>query len=236
MISLIVPFYNEGENVSFVIKEAFEVMENLKEEFEIIAIDDGSKDDTLKNLLELKKEIKNLRVLKAKENGGQSSAIWAGILKSKGNLIITMDGDGQNMPKDIPYLLKEIDGFDMVIGVRKERKDKLWKKISSKIANSFRKFVLKDPFQDIGCGLRVFKRDVLKFIPPFKTIHRFLPILVLWQGYKVKEVNIGHRERYKGKSKYGTLERLKAGLQDLRGMLWLKKRIINYKVEEIDDK
>ncbi len=236
MISLVVPFYNEGENVSFVIKEALEVLSNLKEEFEIISIDDGSNDDTLKNLFNLKKEIKNLRVLKAKENGGQSSAIWAGILNSRGDLIITMDGDGQNLPEDIPVLLKEIDNFDMVIGVREKRKDSPWKKISSKIANSFRKFVLKDPFQDIGCGLRVFKKDILKFIPPFKTIHRFLPILVLWEGFKVKEVKVKHRERYKGKSKYGTWERLRLGLQDLRGMLWLKKRIIKYTVEEINDK
>lgn len=236
MISLVVPFYNERENVSFVIKEALEVLSNLKDEFEIIAIDDGSSDDTLKNLLKLKGEIKNLRVFKAEENGGQSSAIWAGILNSKGDLIITMDGDGQNLPQDIPLLIKEIDNFDMVIGVREERKDSPWKKISSKIANSFRKFVLKDPFQDIGCGLRVFKKDILKFIPPFKTIHRFLPILVLWEGYKVREVIVRHRERYKGKSKYGTWERLKLGLQDLRGMLWLKKRIIKYQVEEINDK
>ncbi|MEJ5167480.1 MAG: glycosyltransferase family 2 protein [Thermoanaerobaculia bacterium] len=236
MISLIVPFFNEEESVSFVLKEAEEVLRNLGEEFEIIAIDDGSKDKTLENLLNLKKEIKNLRVLKAKENGGQSSAVWAGIINSKGNILITMDGDGQNVPQDIPNMLKELQNFDMVVGVRQKRKDNLWKKISSRVANSFRKIVLGDSFKDIGCGLRVFKKEITNFIPPFKTIHRFLPILVLWQGYKVKEIEIKHRERYKGKSKYGTWGRLKAGLYDLIGMLWLKKRIIKYCVEEINDK
>lgn len=236
MISLIVPFYNEEENAPFVLKEAFDVLKNLGEEFEIIAIDDGSKDKTLENLLNLKKEIKNLRVLKAKENGGQSSAVWAGIINSKGDILITMDGDGQNLPEDIPKMLEGLQNFDMVIGVRQKRKDSLWKKISSKIANSFRKFVLSDPFRDIGCGLRVFKREIINFIPPFKTIHRFLPILVLWQGYKVMEMEISHRERYKGKSKYGTWGRLRAGIYDLIGMLWLKKRIIKYSVEEINDK
>lgn len=236
MISLIVPFYNEEENVSFVIKEAFEVLKNLGEEFEIIAVDDGSKDKTFENLLKLKKEIKNLRVLKARENGGQSSAVWAGILAAKGEILITMDGDGQNVPEDIPKMLKELQNFDMVIGVRERRKDTLWKRISSKVANSFRKFVLGDPFKDIGCGLRVFKKEIIKFIPPFKTIHRFLPILVLWQGFKVKEIGVKHRERYKGKTKYGTWKRLVLGLNDLIGMLWLKKRIIKYFVEEINDK
>lgn len=235
MISLIIPFYDEEENVSFVIKEAFEILKSNGDEFEIIAIDDGSKDRTLENLLNLKKEIKNLRVLKAKENGGQSSALWAGIINSKGDILITMDGDGQNVPEDIKNMLKEIQNFDMVIGVRKKRKDNPWKKISSRIANSFRKFILKDPFTDIGCGLRIFKKETIKFIPPFKTIHRFFPVLILWQGYKVKEIEVRHRERYKGKSKYGTWKRLILGLQDLIGMLWLKKRIIKYQVEEIDD-
>lgn len=236
MISLIVPFYNEEENVYFVLKEAEGVLKKMGKEYEIIAIDDGSKDKTLENLINLKKEIKSLRILKAKENGGQSSGVWAGIIYSKGDILITMDGDGQNVPEDIPEMLKEIENSDMVVGIRQKRKDTLWKKISSRVANSFRKFVLKDPFKDIGCGLRVFKKEILNFIPPFKTIHRFLPILVLWQGYKVKEIEIKHRERFKGKSKYGTWGRLKAGLQDLIGMMWLKKRIIRYSVEEINDK
>lgn len=235
MISLIVPFYNEEENVSFVIKEAFDVLKNLNCEFEIIAIDDCSTDNTLEKLLKLKNEIKNLRVLKAKKNGGQSSAVWAGIVNSKGDILITIDGDGQNNPKDIPELLKEIENFDIVLGVRKKRMDSLLKKISSKIANSFRRFVLKDPFKDIGCAFRVFKKGILKNFPPFKSMHRFLPVVLLWQGYKIKEIEIDHRERYKGKSKYGTLKRLKIGLQDLIGMFWLKKRLINYDVEELND-
>lgn len=236
MISLIVPFFSEEENVSFVLREAKDVLMNLNQDFEIIAVDDGSKDKTFENLLNLKKEINNLRVLKAGENGGQSSAVWAGILSAKGDILITMDGDGQNCPEDIPVMLEELKNCDMVIGVRQKRKDTLWKKISSKIANSFRKFVLNDPFKDIGCGLRVFKKEIISFIPPFKTIHRFLPILVLWQGYKVKEIEIKHRERYKGASKYGTWKRLVLGLNDLIGMLWLKRRIIKYRVEEINDK
>lgn len=236
MISLIVPFYNEEENISFVLKEANDILSNLGQEFEIIGVDDGSKDKTLENLINLKKEIKNLRVLKARENGGQSAAVWAGILNAKGNILITMDGDGQNVPEDIPNMIKELENYDMVIGVREKRKDSLWKRISSKIANSTRKFVLKDPFIDIGCGFRIFKKEILKFIPPFKTIHRFLPILALWQGYKVKEIYVRHRERFAGKTKYGTYKRLKAGIQDLKGMLWLKKRLIKYCVEEINDK
>ncbi len=235
MISVIVNFFNEEENVSYVLKEAIGVLKSLKEEFEIIAVDDGSKDGTLQGLKDLRKEFKNLRVLMAKENGGQSSALWAGISHSKGEIIVTMDGDGQNLPEDIPKLLKDLENFDMIIGVRKERKDNLWKKFSSKVANGFRRFVLKDKFQDIGCGLKAFKREILKNLPPFKTMHRFLPILVQWQGYKVKEVEVKHRERFGGKSKYGTYKRLVFGLRDLIGMLWLKKRIIKYFVEEIND-
>lgn len=232
MISLIVPFYNEEESVSFVLKEVFDVLEKLNEPFEIIAIDDCSTDNTLGKLIKLKNEIKNLRVLKAEKNGGQSSAVWAGILSSKGEVLITIDGDGQNDPSFIPEMLKNLKDFQMVIGIREKRKDRFWKKISSKVANGFRRLILKDLFQDIGCGLRVFKKDVLKHIPPFKTIHRFLPILVQWSGYKVLEIKVNHRERFGGKSKYGTWKRLINGLYDLNGMKWLYKRLIVYNVEE----
>lgn len=232
MISLIVPFYNEEENISFVIKEVFDVLEKLNEPFEIIAIDDGSTDNTLKVLLNLKNEIKNLRVLKAEKNGGQSSAVWAGIISSKGDILITIDGDGQNDPSIIPEMLQNLKDFQMIVGVREKRKDSLWKRFSSKIANGFRRLILKDPFKDIGCGLRVFKKDILKYIPPFKTIHRFLPILVQWSGYKILEVKVKHRERFLGKSKYGTWKRLINGLYDLNGLRWLYKRLIVYNVEE----
>ncbi len=235
MISVIVPFFNEEENVFLVLKELDYFLSYLNKDYEILAIDDGSKDGTLKVLKDLKKELKNLRVLMAKENGGQSSALWAGICHSKGEIIVTMDGDGQNLPEDITKLLEGLENFDMVIGVRKERRDNFWKKFSSKIANGFRRFVLKDKFQDIGCGLKAFKRKVLKDLPPFKTIHRFLPILVQWQGYKIKEIEVKHRERFGGKSKYGTYKRLIFGLWDLIGMFWLKKRIIKYFLEEISD-
>lgn len=232
MISLIVPFYNEEENISFVIKEVFDVLEKLNEPYEIVAIDDCSTDNTLEKLIKLKNEIKNLRVLKAEKNGGQSSAVWAGIISSKGDILITIDGDGQNDPSIIPEMLQNLKDFQMVIGVREKRKDSLWKKFSSKIANFFRRLILKDHFKDIGCGLRVFRKEVLKYIPPFKTIHRFLPILVAWSGYKILEVKVNHRERFGGKSKYGTWKRLINGLYDLNGMRWLYKRLIVYNAEE----
>ena len=225
MFSVIIPVYNEEENLLQLVDEIKASLSDTKN-YEIIFINDASTDNTF----EILKNIKDSKIiiLNNKINRGQSFSISYGIKKSFFNTIITIDGDGQNDPKDIPNLLKHYlnsDSIKLVGGIRFVRKDNFLKIISSKIANYLRSRILKDNCNDTGCSLKIFDKQIFLNFPYFDGIHRFLPALFSGYGFKTKFINVNHRSRKYGYSKYGTFNRLFKGIRDIIKV----KKILNKK-------
>ncbi len=231
-LSVVVPVHNEVENIEPLIAEIMATLEGV-ERYEIIYINDCSRDSTLERLTSLDQKFKVLRVLTHQKRSGQSAAIRTGVKAARGDLIATLDGDGQNDPEDIPKLLKAYreqavaDARILIAGFRARRQDSFIKRLSSKIANGIRSSLLGDATPDTGCGLKIFRREDFLDLPGFDHMHRFLPALMIRNGGQVISVEVSHRPREHGKSKYGTLDRLWVGIMDLIGVLWLKRRPIN---------
>ena len=214
--SIIIPIYNEEENISKLIKKIYNILEN-NYNFEIIVVDDCSNDSSL---LILKNFVfkKNFKIVVNKKNYGQSYSISKGIKSSKYETVVTIDGDGQNNPADIPEMLKIFfsdQNIDLLGGIRHRRKDLFIKLISSKIANYIRNMILRDGCKDTGCSLKIFKKRIFLTFPYFDGIHRFLPALFNGFGYKTLYIPVDHRNRIGGISKYGTLDRLFKGIKDI---------------------
>lgn len=214
--SLVIPIYNEVSNIDILVQEINDVLKS-KFLFEIIIIDDCSNDGTY---LKLKSDLfKDCVIKRHDSNKGQSKSIMTGIKIAKFDTIITIDGDLQNDPNDIPSLINiyfnKSDNFKLVGGIRKKRKDSYLKKISSITANSLRKFILHDNCDDTGCGLKIFNKSIFLNFPFFDGIHRFLPALFKGFGYKTYFVKVNHRHRLSGVSKYGTFTRLLWGIRDI---------------------
>jgi len=229
MISIVIPVHNESGNISCLVKGIVDVLSVSSFSYEIIVVDDASTDDTLVVLENLMSYYDELRVLSHKNNCGQSTALYSGIKAAKEDIIITMDGDGQNDPSDIPFMVNSLLNSDneklkMVAGHRVKRNDSKWRKFSSQIANKVRCSFLNDDTPDTGCGLKVFYRDIFLCMPYFDHMHRFLPALVKRQGYDVESVPVNHFERRTGSSHYGTIDRLMSGIVDLLGVFWLNRR------------
>jgi dolichol-phosphate mannosyltransferase len=229
-ISIVIPVHNEAGNIVPLIEEITSAMK-LAETYEIIVVDDGSNDQTGQVLIEAVKQTSGLRVIQHERSCGQSTAVYTGIKAAKYAIIATMDGDGQNDPADIPRLYELLirqrntnDKLWMVAGWRNKRHDSSWKLFSSKVANTVRSGLLGDNTPDTGCGLKVFRRDKFLELPYFDHMHRFLPALIIRAGGQVISEPVNHRARTQGYSKYGTLDRLWAGITDLMGVIWLKKR------------
>jgi len=226
-ISVVVPVHNESENVADLIEEIHQAL-HTQEAYEMLFVDDGSRDDTLQKLQQLMPHYPALRVLHHESSCGQSRAVHSGVSAARHAWIATLDGDGQNDPADIPRLLEVVhqagDELWMVAGFRHQRNDSGWRRFSSKFANGIRSRILQDDTPDSGCGLKVFRRERFLALPYFDHLHRFLPALVQMSGGKVVSVKVNHRPRSHGQSKYGTLDRLLAGIVDLLGVMWLKKR------------
>ncbi|MDD2365725.1 MAG: glycosyltransferase family 2 protein [Desulfuromonadaceae bacterium] len=226
-LSIVIPAYNEADNICALIKEIKQL--NLDYSYEIIVVDDASSDSTYNNALALKPVVPELRLIQHETTSGQSAAVATGIEYAEGKFIATMDGDGQNNPADIPGLLDTLmnssnSKLRMVAGFRKKRNDPAWRIISSKIANSIRGFLLGDQTPDTGCGLKLFYRSAFLKLPFFDHMHRFLPALIQMQGGDVVSVEVSHRSRIHGVSKYGTLNRLWVGIIDIIGVSWLRLR------------
>jgi dolichol-phosphate mannosyltransferase len=226
-ISIVIPAYNEAENIGTLISEIKQL--ELNSVYEIIIVDDASSDDTYASTLTLKAAVPELRIIQHESTYGQSAAVATGVAHADGELIVTMDGDGQNNPADIPRLINALlssknANLRMVAGFRKKRDDPPWRIISSKIANSVRSFFLRDQTPDTGCGLKVFYRSAFISLPFFDHMHRFLPALIQMQGGDVISVEVSHRARIHGTSKYGTLNRLWVGIIDIFGVFWLRLR------------
>ena len=225
-LSVVVPVKDEAANAGPLAREIAAALAGEKPH-EIIFVDDGSSDGTGDALLALKTEIPALRVLRHGRNFGQSRGLWTGVQAARGDIIITLDGDGQNDPADIPKLLRLLEaepGVGLVSGVRTKRKDTFSRRLASRLGNGFRSWMLKDGATDTGCGLKAVRRHAFLTLPYFDHFHRFLIALVQRDGWQVRFVPVNHRPRLAGQSKYTNLGRLLVSVRDLLGVRWLLKR------------
>ncbi len=224
LISIVVPVYNESDSIKLLINEIINVMKTHQLLFELIIVNDGSVDSTSNVLDNLSIEIKQLTVINLRKNYGQTAALSAGFDHSNGDIIVTLDGDLQNDPNDIPKLITNInEGYDLICGWRFQRKDKLLnRRIPSQIANRLIGDVTGIHLHDYGCSLKAFKHEIIKDIKLYGELHRFLPVLANIEGAKIKEIKVNHRSRKYGKSKYG-IDRTFRVLMDLLTVWFMNK-------------
>ncbi|MFA6524982.1 MAG: glycosyltransferase family 2 protein [Patescibacteria group bacterium] len=217
--SIIVPVYNEQDAVQPLFTEIKSVMESINEPYEIVFVDDGSIDHTLEKL----KTLSPIKIIHFRKNFGQTAAMDAGFKNAEGEIFITMDGDGQNDPKDIPTLLaKMTEGYDVVSGWRFDRKDDFSKRFVSRGADYLRKFFINDQIHDSGCTLKAFRSECFENITLYGEIHRFIPGMLKWQGFRIGEVKVNHRPRTTGKTKYNW-KRVIKGLIDMISVWFWRK-------------
>ena len=228
-ISIVVPVFNEEGAAPDLAREIAAAFQGRN--FEIIFVNDASRDATQDVLTALKPVIPQLRVLSHRKNAGQSRAVRTGVLAARAPVVVTLDGDGQNDPADAPRLADRLAAgpgtLGLVGGERAKRQDSGSKRYASKIANGVRRRLLKDEAADTGCGLKVFRREAFLRLPYFDHIHRYLPALMIREGYSVAFEPVNHRHRTTGVSKYNNLGRLWASLSDLSGVIWLQSRARN---------
>lgn len=220
LLSIIIPCYNEEKNVHILHGEILSVCRKNNLDCEIIFIDDGSTDHTYDEL----KKIANVTIIKLRKNFGQTSAMDAGFKIAQGDIIVTMDGDLQNDPADIPKLLQKIKekDLDIVSGWRIKRNDSFSKKILSRGANLLRKIVINDGINDSGCTLKAYKKECLKNLNLYGETHRFIPAILKWQGFKVGEIEVNHRSRQNGQTKYNWKRTIKGTLDLMNVWFWKK--------------
>jgi len=227
-IAVVVPVHNESENIRPLIEEISTALNGVAD-YEIVYVNDGSTDDTAAKLAEMAAEQPRLSVYRHETACGQSAAVATGVKKARATFIATLDGDGQNDPADIPALfakLKQAVTPDLLLvaGWRAKRKDTAWKRFQSKLANGVRQKLLGDNTPDTGCGLKVFTRAAFLDMPRFDHMHRYLPALMIRRGGQVVSVEVNHRHRERGISKYGMWDRLSVAVRDLLGVMWLAAR------------
>jgi dolichol-phosphate mannosyltransferase len=224
--TVVVPVFNEEGAVEALAREIAAAFDGLA--YEMIFVDDASRDGVRAVLLALREELPQLRVIAHARNAGQSRAIRTGVLASRGSIIVTMDGDGQNDPADALRLARRLaeaaPQLGLIGGERASRQDNLGKRVSSRLANAVRRRLLCDQARDSGCGLKAIRREAYLRLPYFDHQHRFLPALVIREGYEVAFEPVGHRPRQTGASKYTNLGRLWASLWDMMGVVWLRGR------------
>lgn len=228
-LSLVIPVYNEKDNLVPLTGKILEVMKGNIDSFEVIYIDDGSDDGSSEILNELASLFDVVQVYHFTKNNGQTAAFAAGFAKAVGKLVIAMDADLQVDPKDIFKLIPYSKNYDVVCGIREKREDGFVKKISSKIGNGVRNWLTHENISDTGCPLKLFKNEVVKSFYLFEGMHRFLPTLAKMNGFSVIEVPVAHYPRQHGYSKYGIGNRMWKGLKDALAVRWMQKRNINYK-------
>jgi dolichol-phosphate mannosyltransferase len=229
MLSIVVPVKNEAENILPLVTEIAALRERIPLR-ELVYVDDGSTDATYATLAALRNQYPFLKIVRHGRTAGQSAALWTGIRAAANELVATIDGDGQNDPADIERLYqcylanKESAGQLMVMGQRLKRQDNWLRRISSRVANRVRAAILKDGTRDTGCSLKLFRREDYLALPCFDHMHRFLPALMLRQQVRVMHIDVSHRPRLYGSSKYGMWDRLWVGIADLAGVAWLRRR------------
>ena len=231
-ISIVAPVYNEEENLPILVARLMDVLNPLGKSCEMIFVDDASTDRSRSLLKEMISRYPQIRIVGFKKNCGETAAGAAGLKAARGDIVITIDADLQNDPKDIPMMLDYLKEYDMVTGWRQKRDDSWVKRITSKIANRIRNTLSGETIRDSGCTYRAYKRECLENIKLYKGMHRFMPTLVKMEGFRVIEVPIAHHPRQFGVSKYTTWNRMWRAFINLLAVRWMKSRHIRYDIEE----
>jgi glycosyltransferase involved in cell wall biosynthesis len=233
-LSIVVPVYDEEDSLRPLWTELREVLDRLGLAFEVIFVDDGSRDRSTEIIRGFRETDARVRLVRLKENGGESAATDAGFKAARGGRVVVMDADLQNDPRDIPTLLAHLDHWDAATGWRVQRAqgDGLVRRVSSRIANGFRNWVSDESIHDSGCTFRAFRRECLRGLVLYRGFHRFIPTLLRMRGYRVIEVPVSHRPRRFGRSKYGVLNRAVVAFADLLAIRWMKARLLRYEVVE----
>ena len=229
-VSIVIPVYNEEENVPILASALVDVMEKTGYSYEVIFVDDGSTDGSRLILKKLCSENPNFKTIRFKRNSGQTAAMDAGFKAANGKFVVSMDADLQNDPKDIPLLLEGLKSYDVVCGWRYKRNDPWIKLVSAKVANFVRNKLSDEDVKDTGCSLKAYKRECLDKIKLYNGLHRFLPTLFKMEGFTVTEVKVNHFPRKYGVSKYGITNRMFRAFYDLLVVRWMKKRRLNYEI------
>ena len=231
LISVVVPVYNEEENLETLCTELHSALSRVDCPSEICFVDDCSTDNSLAVIDKLAAAHPEVRCIAFEKNAGQSAALYAGFQGARGDVIITLDADLQNDPADIPAMLKHFGEYDMITGWRQNRQDTLSKKIGSKVGNAFRNWMTAETIHDTGCSLKIMRADMVKKIKMFRGLHRFLPTLMRLEGAKVMEMPVNHRPRLHGVSKYNNWRRGIEGFQDVLAVQWMQKRSLKIKIK-----
>jgi glycosyltransferase involved in cell wall biosynthesis len=233
-LSVVLPVFNEEENVPILLDEIARALQGKGWSYEIIAVDDGSRDRSLDVLRGLKSTYPTLRIITFEKNSGQTAALDAGWRAARGTFVVSLDSDLQNDPADIPNMMGQLQksGADMIIGVRVNRQDTWSRRMQSKIGNSVRNWITGDRITDTGCSLKLARREAIEPVRLFTGMHRFLPTLVRHAGFKVIETPVNHRPRRFGTSKYGAMNRAFRGLADCLAVRWMSSRNLRYKIRE----
>ena len=233
-VSVVAPVFNERDNLKPLVDELLAVLRPSPHTFEIVLVDDGSRDGSAETIGALAAAHPEVRGIHFKANCGQTAAFHAGFKEARGTIVVTIDADLQNDPRDIPALLQALEGHDAAVGYRRERRDGPLRRIASRIANAVRNRVSGDDIIDTGCSLKAFRVDALREIKLFKGMHRFLPTLIRLEGRRVVQVPVNHRPRMSGTSKYGVWNRLFRSSVDLLAVRWMKSRRLGYEVVRHD--
>jgi glycosyltransferase involved in cell wall biosynthesis len=227
-LSVVIPVFNEAENIRVLVERLGSALREWSGPLEILFVDDGSTDGTLELLKQGQECDPRIRIAHFRRNLGQTAALAAGFRLARGRAVVTLDGDLQNDPAEIPRLVKMLSDWDAVCGIRMRRQDSMWKRFSSRVANRFRNWVTGDDIVDTGCTLKAYRHECLERLELYQGMHRFLPTLLKMRGYRVTQVPVSHHPRLAGKTKYGTWDRLKKGLIDVWAVRWMKKNRIDY--------
>lgn len=233
-LSLVVPVYNERENLAPLLAEISAALDGGDRSYEVVAVDDGSTDGSLEALKALKRDYPQLHIIAFAKNAGQTAAFAAGFRAARGRVVVTLDADLQNDPADVPRVVEALErsGATAVAGYRAARHDTRWKLLQSRIANGVRNWLNGESIRDTGCSLKAFRADAVRALPLFSGMHRFLPTLIKMHGGTVAEVPVGHRQRRFGVTKYGMWNRVFRSLADAFAVRWMQRRVLNYHVRE----
>jgi dolichol-phosphate mannosyltransferase len=233
-LSVVIPVYNEEASLTPLWSELREILEQRELVFEVVFVDDGSRDRSAEIIRSFRETDQRVRLVRLKVNGGETAATDAGFKAARGRRVVVMDADLQNDPRDIPMLLSHLDHWDAVTGWRVNRAagDNVVRRVSSRIANRIRNWVSDETIQDSGCTFRAFRRECLRGLVLYRGFHRFIPTLLKMRGYRVIEVPVGHRPRQFGRSKYGVLNRAVVAFADLLVIRWMGARLLRYEIVE----
>jgi dolichol-phosphate mannosyltransferase len=225
-ISVVLPCYNEAGNIESMVRELRAALDPTARSYEILYVDDGSTDGSAQEIESLAEKEPAVRLVRHNRNYGQSAAFLTGFQHARGKIVVTLDADLQNDPADIPRMLQLLETADAVCGVRAKRRDTFTKRVSSRVANRVRDWLLHDGITDAGCAFRAVRCEALEQLPSFRALHRFLPTILKIHGYTVVETSTNHRPRVQGVSKYGIGNRLFVGIADIIGMRWYRRRFV----------